>query len=199
MAATVLAVLTSAVAGTPDEKDAAVAPRIMFPPDQALLLSGNFDVIVRTTAKAELLVDGKPHAWEAFAPPIHVARLSLEPGRHVVQIDDQKREFVVALYADPHAGPPGWEPFKHHPIGSEEDRCADCHETSRQNGKTAVGLLKSYKACFECHMKVDFDVAHCHPLEPLESCKNCHALHASSRQSLLRAPAKELCSKCHQS
>ena len=62
-----------------------------------------------------------------------------------------------------------------------------------------VGELKDYTACFECHGAVEFDVTHSHPLEPLEHCPMCHALHGSSREGLLKAPVKQLCADCHES
>ncbi len=41
-----------------------------------------------------------------------------------------------------------------------------------------------------------FDVIHSHPLEPIEHCQICHALHGSTREGLLKAPPK-LCADCH--
>ncbi len=62
-----------------------------------------------------------------------------------------------------------------------------------------MGELKSYKACFECHPAVEFEVVHSHPLEPIEHCQMCHGLHASKEEALLKAPVKELCADCHDS
>ena len=79
-AASLLAVLALGGAVASQEKTARPA-RILFPPDRAVLLSGHFDVIVRAP-RADLVIDGRPQAWEAFAPPVHVLRVSLDPGPH---------------------------------------------------------------------------------------------------------------------
>ena len=183
---------------TPREKAAADKAKVVFPPDHAVLLSGTFDVITRG-AEATLKVDGMPRQWGAFTGPVQVAQVGLGPGLHELRIGDRRLEIVVALNAEEHDGPNDWEVFEHHSVGDGEDRCADCHETERQGGQVAVGQLMPYTACFECHDFVDFDVTHSHPLEPLEHCQMCHALHGSSRKGLLKAPAKQLCDECHDS
>jgi len=169
---------------------------VLFPPDRAVLLSGSFDVICRTDQKS-LEVDGQPREWEPFDPPLHVAHLRLSPGMHEIRIGDQRREVVVALNEDEHDGPADWAIHRRHTMNHEEGRCADCHQTGKQNGRITVGELKSYEACFQCHQPVDFDVIHSHPLEPIEHCETCHALHGSPRKALLKAPAKKLCADCH--
>ena len=60
-----------------------------------------------------------------------------------------------------------------------------------------MGKLKDYKACFVCHPPVEFEAIHSHPLEPIEHCQDCHTLHSSSREGLLKAPVKKLCMECH--
>jgi hypothetical protein len=177
--------LLAAGAVTSQEKTASPV-RILFPPDHAVLLSGHFDVIVRAE-RADLSIDGRPQAWEAFAPPVHVLRVSLEPGPHKLEVAGQSREFVVVAYGDDPAAPAGWPTFRRHPINSQEHRCGDCHQLSHRDGQLVLGALKGHQACFECHHKAGFDAAHAQLPGPLESCRTCHALHASSRKSFLKA------------
>jgi predicted CXXCH cytochrome family protein len=188
--------LSSAVA-VPSDKLARLADDgVLFPPDRAVLLSGGFDVICRID-ETSLEVDGKPLEWEPFAPPLHVAYVRLSPGMHELRIGQRQREIVVALNEEEHDGPEDWPILRRHEMNRFQDRCGDCHETAKQDGRVVVGELKSYEACFECHEPVEFDVTHAHPLEPIEHCQMCHALHGSARKGLLKAPAKQLCLDCH--
>ena len=179
-----------------DEPAPLAAAGVLFPPDHVVLLSGSFDVIC-TASEATLEVNGKSREWEPFQPPLHVAHLRLSPGVHELQIGDRRREIVVALNEEEHDGPEDWAIHRHHKIGHEKNRCADCHRTNRQDGRITVGALKSSETCFECHDPIDFDVTHSHPLEPIEHCQMCHALHGSTRKGLLKAPVKKLCAECH--
>ena len=43
---------------------------VVFPPNRSVLLSGDFDVICRTTEDAPLDVEGEIVAWEPFEPPL---------------------------------------------------------------------------------------------------------------------------------
>ena len=189
-------VLAYAAAVPSEEKARPKDDGVLFPPDRAVLLSGSFDVICRTD-QTSLEVDGKPREWEPFQPPLRVAHLRLSPGMHEIRIGDRRREVVVALNEDEHDAPKDWAVHRHHEMNHTEQGCADCHQTAKQNGRITVGELKSYRACFECHESVDFDVTHSHPLEPIEHCQMCHALHGSTRKALLKAPVKKLCTDCH--
>jgi len=169
---------------------------ILFPPNQAVLLSGTFDVICNGD-EAPLEVNGKTYEWEAFHAPLHVARIRLSPGVYDLTVGDRKREIVVALNEDEHDGPEDWVIQRHHKIDRDSGRCGNCHETKKQDDEMIVGELKSYQACFECHDPIDIDVIHAHPIEPIEHCEICHSLHGSPRKGLLRAPVKKLCNECH--
>ena len=169
---------------------------VLFPPDRAVLLSGSFDVIIKA-GEATLEVNGKPQEWEPFEHPLHVAHLRLAPGIHELQFGRRRREIVVAMNEVEHDGPADWAIHRRHPMNTDQDRCSDCHETTEKQGRIAVGKPKSHEACFECHTSVDFDVTHSHPLEPIQHCEICHALHGSDREGLLKAPAKQLCADCH--
>ena len=113
---------------TSAEPSGSVAVRAIFPPSQAVLVDGEIDVICRAPGAA-LTVNGKPHAWESFAPPLRVSRLTLPEGAHELRIGDQPLKIVVANGDGQHNGPKQWEVFHTHPIENGEDRCADCHES----------------------------------------------------------------------
>jgi predicted CXXCH cytochrome family protein len=188
-------VLGYAVAFSADESEPD-CEGVLFPPDRAVLLSGGFDVIWQGDG-GTLEVDGKPHDWEPFQPPIHVAHLRLSPGLHTLQIGQECRELVVALNEQEHDGPADWPLVRWHPINTNQNRCGDCHETGKQSDRILVGEPRSPESCFECHEPVDFEATHAHPLEPIAHCQVCHSMHQSTRKKLLKAPAKELCSDCH--
>jgi len=199
LAALLTAFLTLGYAGAVIPEDrAATDDGVLFPPDHAVLLSGNFDVICKADEEV-LEVDGKPRAWEPFGPPVRVAHLRLPPGVHELRIGDRQRELVVAVNEDEHDGPQDWAIYDRHPMNSNQERCGDCHETTEQDERITVGELKSHEACLECHKPVEFEAAHAHPLQPLEPCQMCHALHGSTRKALLKAPVKTLCVDCHDS
>ncbi len=150
--------------------------------------------------QGSLEADGQAVEWEPFSPPLRVAHVSLYPGRNRLQIGDRQLEVFVARTIDKPGAPDGWEVCRTHPMqGQGAKRCADCHQTQQTAAGTSVGELKSYKACFECHPAVEFELIHSHPLEPIEHCQMCHSMHGSSRKSLLKAPAKKLCAECHDS
>ena len=182
-----------------DETDPPADVKVISPPDHAVLMSGNFDVICKTDAPADLEVNGKPQAWEPFEPPVRVARVRLGPGWHDLRIGGRRMGVVVALNEETHDGPADWEMYRTHTMDHDATRCGDCHETKRAGGRIAVGDLKDHKACFECHDSIDFDVAHSHPLEPFEPCEICHTMHGSTRKGLLNAPIKQLFYDCHES
>ena len=169
---------------------------VLFPPDRAVLLSGSFDVIVKK-GEATLKVNGRPREWEPFDHPVRVTHLRLPPGVHELEIGDARRKIVVALNQEEHDGPADWVIYRHHPTNADPSRCSDCHESTEREGRIAVGELKSHEACLGCHRPAAFEATHSHPLEPIQRCAMCHALHGSPRHALLKAPLKELCVSCH--
>jgi len=172
---------------------------VLYPPDKAVLPSGNFDVICRGDAAA-LRVDGELHRWEPFEPPVRVARVSLYCGPNTLQIGRKRVEVFVAETALEPGGPEGWPMWRGHPMdGSGTARCGDCHEIEGRGDGAALGRFAGHKACFKCHDSVDFEAIHSHPLEPIEACQMCHAIHGSKEKALLKAPAKKLCDECHES
>ena len=171
---------------------------VLFPPNHSVLLTGEVDVICRSKL-GELEVEGELIDWEPFES-LGVAHASLYSGRSRIQIGSRTIEVFVARRADEPGGPDGWPLCRSHPIdGHGQKRCAACHETRPNGDRVRIGRLKSYKACFECHKSVEFELIHSHPLEPIEHCQMCHAIHGSPRKALLKAPVKKLCDKCHES
>lgn len=193
----VLAVLIVgyAVAFSADEAKPA-RDGVLFPPDRAVLLSGSFDVIWKGEGAA-LEIDGREREWEPFQPPLYVAHVRLSPGLHELRIGEQRRRLVVALNEEEHDGPEDWPLLHRHEMNTNPNRCGDCHANTKQLDRTVVGEVRSPDACLECHKPVDFEVTHSHPLEPIEHCEMCHALHGSTRKGLLKAPVKKLCADCH--
>lgn len=187
-------------AGVMSGETARPKPRIVFPPDHAVLMRGNFDLIA-TTEKGQLQINGKPAKWEAFAPPMRVAHLHLSAGFNELKIDERRVEVFIARYPDDEDAPGNWSTYRWHPTDETDGvkRCSACHENKPRDGRTAVGRFKGYKACFACHKAVEFEEIHSHPLEPLEPCQMCHALHGSKEKTLLKAPVKKLCAECHDS
>lgn len=187
----------------PPVDEAAAAPKkvdgveLIYPPPNAVVLDGEFDVICKVE-EGTLEVDGEQIPWEAFEPPLSVARVSLYSGRNAIRIGRREVEVFVGRTEDDPGGPDGWPLVHSHPIRRGK-RCADCHETKEQDGRIAVGDLMSYEACFKCHEEVEFELTHSHPLEPIEHCQMCHSPHGSTRKSLLKAPVKKLCADCHDS
>ena len=171
--------------------------KVIFPPDQTALLSGEFDVIA-LAEQATLEVDGRAQKWEAFAPPLRVAKVKLAPGQHELRIGTRRVKFAISDKAEKTQGPQAWETYHSHPV-RDEKRCAACHKTSQRDGQTVVGEPHPTTSCLECHNTIDFEAKHSHPLEPLKPCSMCHALHGSPRPSLLKAPIKKLCAECHES
>jgi predicted CXXCH cytochrome family protein len=183
-----------AVASAPPDKP---KTRILYPADKTVIVSRNVQVIARME-DGPLLVDGKPQSWDRYAPPVRTVRLHLDPGRHTFELAGAKLEVFLTELRDNPEAPHDWPVLRRHPRNEDDDdRCAACHQTGRTVGQSRVGDLKTYRACFECHRREEFDSIHCHPLEPLEHCNRCHALHGSVRPSLLKAPEEQLCGECH--
>ena len=190
--------LGHAAAVRPDKAADGDASKIVYPPDKAVLLSGTFDVITKTSTQA-LQLDGRPLKSEPFEPPLRVAHVGVSPGWHELRVGDRLIEFVVAMNEEEHDGPADWPIHRRHPMNADADRCSDCHETTARNGHTLVGDLRSHEACFECHQLAEHEDIHDFPLEDHESCQMCHAVHGSNGPSLLKAQVKKLCDKCHDS
>jgi len=177
--------------------------RVLFPADHAILTSGRFEllcVVPGASAGAprpRLRVDGKEAKWEPYELPVLVSRLAMAPGPHQITVGPVKLQvWVRGDRAGP--GPAGWPVLNCHPGGPAGWRdCSACHEVTRAAGRAKVGQPREPAACAECHPSGAFELAHFHPARPLAACHQCHALHGSTGPSLLKAPPKQLCAKCH--
>lgn len=179
--------------------------RVIFPTDESVVESGRFDLLcVMAEPKAakprrpSLRVDGRREPWAPYEPPVLLSRLRLRPGRHDIAIGSIRLRVYVAGGSEMPDDVREWPVYRTH-LGMTEglEECGVCHKVRARRGRTIVGELMEPAACHECHSPGDFEGAHFHPLDPLASCHTCHALHGSSRPSLLRAPAKMLCAECH--
>ncbi len=99
---------------------------------------------------------------------------------------------------DPHASPEAklLMPNQHAPFKS--GKCNLCHAGG--SGANAFALSGSVKSvCGKCHQGPvkDSEKKYSHNLNDEKSCMNCHNSHASSTTSLLAAPQKVLCMRCH--
>ena len=167
---------------------------IIFPPDHAVLLSGNVDLICKTN-KPNFEIDSRKHEWDFCGNPVHVARVRLFPGVHELKIGDKKVEVVVALNEDEHDGPADWKIQWIHKTDNDPARCHACHEVDKKEGRVSVGKVKSQKACQKCHEPADLQEDHPGITKPLENCLTCHAMHGSPHKSLLKAPKGKLLAK----
>jgi predicted CXXCH cytochrome family protein len=180
------------------------ALRVIFPADQCTVESGKLDLLcvtAETTAgePPALLVDGKPGKWEAYRRPVLLSRLELAPGEHTIAVGGKELQ-IVADDAPETEEPPGDGPVHaDHPDGDDGWKdCAACHAVTKEDGLTVIGDPDEPDACLQCHSPTDFEVTHFHPLEPIASCRMCHAVHGSANASLLKGPVKELCAACHE-
>jgi len=143
----------SAGARPPGEKPAGeeAGVEVLYPPDKAVLPSGDFDVICRGD-DARLRVDGEPYRWEPFDPPVRVAHVSLYCGPNTIEIGPKRVEVFVAETAARPGGPEGWPMWRKHPItGSGTARCGDCHEIEHAAKEKALLKAPAKKLCDECH------------------------------------------------
>jgi predicted CXXCH cytochrome family protein len=129
---------------------------------------------------------------------VFAQRLDLSPGPHEIEIGSASAQVYVAKGEAAAKAPADWPVYQTHEErpGAWKD-CATCHEVTTEEGRTLVGTPQEPGSCLKCHSTTDFAVTHFHPLEPIAACHMCHALHGSTRPSLLKAPTKELCAMCH--
>lgn len=196
-------ILVAGARVTRGETDAAEpgndAPAVVSPGHRIVLADDEVTLICRAD-DARLSIDGAAGRWEPFSPPLRVSRLKLTPGAHTIQAGGRTLDVFVVSGKNGAKPPEGWDTCGSHPMPDESGsaRCAACHVIEQDDDNRAIVVeLKSYKACFECHRPVDFEVDHAHILEPLEACQMCHALHGSKHASLLKAPMRQLCAECH--
>jgi predicted CXXCH cytochrome family protein len=182
------------VAATKESSDKVAndMPKVVAPPDRAVLLSGNLDVIYQGD-KAELEVDSRAVPWEEFYDGvIRVGHVHLTPGMHRVKIGDRKVQLCVALNEMEHDGPSDWKIFRAHTISAEKDRCAECHDAETREGRMVVGKASIPDSCTACHTDTEVTDTHQEIVKPLKSCDTCHVMHGSPYEHLLKAPEVEI-------
>jgi len=193
-----------ALSGTPRCTPGDGAPpavRVLFPAGRSVLEAGRLEFICVAAGDARrpptLRIDGKAGRWELYVLPVLVARLDLKPGRHAIAVGATKLEvYVQENGAQPELAE--WPLFRTHPGGAEGwKECQACHEVTEEGGRQSLGALREPAACQQCHSAEDFQLAHFHPEKPLAGCHQCHALHGSTAESLLKGPRKQLCAECH--
>lgn len=186
-----LACACAVLAGDAVEEEPPV--RLVCPPDGALVAAGGFDCLVRVHDGSEpvLLVDEAETAWTTTTEAGRFARLELPAGEHTVTVGEQTAH-ITATEDEEAEG----LMRTHVREGDPPDSCLLCHAPG-EGEEPSIGNLAAPDACLACHTHGEFDLAHFHPFAPLAHCGNCHALHGSARDSLLGAPASELCSGCH--
>jgi predicted CXXCH cytochrome family protein len=188
-----------------DEPAGTQGVRVLFPADRAVIEPAKLPVIATMPAargryppRPRLLVDGRPRKWLPLSPPVLLAHVQLTPGRHEVAIGKTMLTVYVRAGEKSSDEPRDWPLLRRHAIGDDWPRaCSGCHEVDDRARLPVVGKLKQPNACLACHTEADFQLAHFHPLPPFGQCSLCHALHCSPNPSLLKAPAKTLCRKCH--
>lgn len=166
--------------------------RVLSPLDGSTVTSP-VDCVVRVALETAptLRVDGAEQEWTLSSGRARTARLEVPPGDHEVSVDDTTVRFTVTEDAE------ALDLSRAHlREGEGLEACKPCHEVT-DGEASELGDVRQPDGCLECHSRTDFDLAHFHPLEPIRNCGECHALHGSARSGLLRAPAKELCSSCH--
>lgn len=197
--------LVGAVHGVVGKPSEAVPVRVVFPSDRCVLKSGKIDLLCvmpeakpRTASRPVLRVDGKRKKWEPCEPPVLLSRLKLTEGRHEVSVGPSRLQVYVRGKADTPEAFRTWPVLRTH-RGKEEGwkDCEACHEVTKVGARTKIGDPKEPTTCLGCHTPQAFEAIHFHPLQPLATCHLCHAIHGSSSPSLLKAPVKELCKRCH--
>ena len=202
--------LVSAVSGCStrafrNEDTGGISLRVIFPAEQCIVESGKLELLCvipgsvpSVASRIPLRVDGKPRSWEPYQTPILLSRLELAPGWHDVTIGVKHLRIFVLNSTEADRAPRGWPVLKSHPGGNNGWKdCAVCHQVTDEDGRAAVGDPEDSSICFQCHSSVEFELTHLHTEAPFASCEVCHAIHGSSRPSLLIAPVKELCTLCH--
>jgi len=197
--------VVGAMQGVSGERPGGAHVRVVFPADRCVLESGKIDLLcVMPEAKPgkalrpALRVDRKARKWEPYEAPVLLSRLQLTEGQHDIVVGPSKLPVYVHGKAETPEEFRAWPVLRAHPGKDEGWRdCEACHAVTKQGGRTKLGDPREPAACLGCHTPQAFEAVHFHPLPPLTACHLCHAVHGSSSASLLRAPVKELCQRCH--
>ncbi len=162
--------------------------RIISPPDEAVLLSGNLDIIAESP-HGRIELDGKPCQCEPFASPLCVAHVWLDPGMHELRVGDQRSQFVVALNEMEHDGPRDWKIYRFHDLEPDDRRCGACHVVQLEGDVTRVTGLPTDDICMKCHEASEMRAIESHQVQPRQACRTCHAIHGAPIKMLLKPSA----------
>ncbi|MDO4574457.1 MAG: hypothetical protein Q4D98_04520 [Planctomycetia bacterium] len=143
--------------------------------------------------RVEGTLNGTPISWlPRFGNGTNVATLGLEIGKQKLVLGNDTVEFVLGRNDQDHSGPKEWQVYRLHNMKPGPNPCMECHVCEKSNDGISVGALNPPdKACFRCHEMKDITRQHANTkLEKnwLETCRDCHFLHASPNKYLLRKP-----------
>ncbi len=134
--------------------------------------------------------DPAPAAAAPVPPP---APVKAPAGKRHPSLVDPAKARCAECHADVLKGA-----VKH---AAAEEGCVSCHEFSKKERQTLVGLSAEGPAlCVTCHGELEKAVEGklAAPHAPVvDSCANCHSPHSSAEKHLLKGPAQELCISCH--
>ncbi|MDO5113113.1 MAG: hypothetical protein Q4E67_01930 [Planctomycetia bacterium] len=146
--------------------------------------------------KEDLTLNGQPLKWnKRFEGDVHVADLRLEIGMQRLKIGEEEVRFVLGRNEVDHSGPAEWQVYRLHNMKPGPNPCRECHVCEKVEDKIHVGDLNPpQEACFRCHERDDIQKQHANTrLEEnwMESCSDCHFVHASPHKYLLRQPREQ--------
>jgi len=199
-AALVVAVSVFGSGLIPGGASAAAGPRIVYPPDRALLSGdGSLDLhgFLPGGSPGSVTITGKsgPRALPVGAGVFSV-KIKLDPGENTLALQDRKVTVFIQGGAPPDAIPQGFAPPDTHAI---DNSCEDCHAFA---GGLATLLKKPPELCAGCHDDVlkgkdGKPQAVLHPPAAEGDCLACHVFHRLSIKRLAPAAKRELCFGCH--
>lgn len=73
-----------------------------------------------------------------------------------------------------------------------EERCSDCHQSRFNLGPQDSGI------CLDCHENATTEQPRMHGPVVAVACLWCHSPHESPYASLLKGPARQVCTTCHE-
>lgn len=116
---------------------------------------------------------------------------------HII-VDKKDHRFKLtaqgaALCTECHDAPTG--KVKHDPVAQGE--CTTCHDPHGSANKHLLPGRTVGEGCLDCHEGVTEDHAYLHGPAAVGACTACHDPHASDHSSLLTAPERKVCLKCH--
>ena len=132
--------------------------------------------------------------WAALAP--------LAAGEHAIALDGATQAAFTSRAAEADDAKNWTKPVLrvHNPPKNRAEAldCAKCHQADPSGDKRVLGVVAVPKACNECHVEVDLQLAHQHVMEFLAKCQTCHDPHAGIHPRQLVDTRKKVCTMCHE-